>query len=399
MSRQLQDTAPSRDQQGPRTSPRLLLLTTVPITVLSFLKPYGTYFRSLGWEVDAGARGLTQNAAELTSVFNQVHDLPWSRSALSPENLTRASSALRSLVRSGGYDLVHVHTPIASFLTRFALRNFRPGTKVIYTAHGFHFGHSSRSPWFNPFFYCEKLAGPWTDALIVINQDDHRLALAQRIVPERNLHYMPGIGVDLSLYSRQGFGRSELHALRSELRIPPGAFLFLMIAEFNPGKRHADLLRAFQLIQDSNVHLAFAGTGLLLEETKSLAERLGVADRVHFLGFRKDIPALIAASNACILPSEREGLPRSILEAMAIGTPVLGSRIRGIRDLLADDSGLLFEVGNLQAIKDCMVTAVRDPEGLRRLAENAQEKVKKYSLPVLLQRHHQLYGSLLSQSG
>ena len=266
---------------------------------------------------------------------------------------------------------------------------------MVYTAHGFHFGHSTRPPYLNPFFYCEKAAGRWTDALVVINQDDYRLAQRHRFVPEGRLHYMPGIGVDLSYYSREMIPEEQITQTRAALGLQPDDFLGLMIAEFNPGKRHADLLRAMQGV-DSRVHMAFAGEGRLWEETKALAQTLGLASRTHFLGYRKDIPLLVAAANASILPSEREGLPRSIMEAMAMGTPVLGSRIRGITELLGDNCGLMFEPGNIAEIRACLQKAAAEPRLMATLAANARQKVAKYSLDGVKHEHVQLYSALLN---
>ncbi len=375
--------------------PSLLTLTTVPETTLAFLRPYGSYFRKAGWRVDAGARNLSSHSVEIANNFDTVHDLPWSRSLYSLANYTRACRVLRKLVERGNYDLVHVHSPIASFLTRFALRNRRQKTRVIYTAHGFHFGFSGKSPVFSPYFYFEKLAGNWTDALIVINRDDYNVSLARNIVPRKNLIYMPGIGVDLSFYSREKVPPMQIQSIRSALGLGSKDFLFLMVAEFSPGKRHADLLQALKLVGRPDVHLALAGEGRILNETKNLAGRLGLTSRTHFLGFRRDVPALMAAADATVLPSEREGLPRCLMESMAMNTPVLGSRIRGITELLSEDCGLMFKVGNLPEIAECLIQAIEGKEALARMAANARRKVDRYDLTGILENHFTLYSSLL----
>src|SRR5206468_12970628 len=102
----------------------------------------------------------------------------------------------------------------------------------------------------------------------------------------------------------------------------------------------ADALAAFARLQDlPQVHLALAGAGPLLDRMQRVAQSLGIAGRVHFLGHRRDVPELILASVATLLPSAREGLPRSCMESLCLGVPVIGTRIRGLHDLIAHGAG------------------------------------------------------------
>jgi glycosyltransferase involved in cell wall biosynthesis len=372
----------------------MLLLTTLPVTLSAFLTPFARHFRSKGWHVAAGASQLTAASPSLVSSFDRVYDLPWVRSPLGLGNW-QALNTIRSIVERGGFDLVHVHTPIASFLTRLALRKRQKSTKLVYTAHGFHFGFNDKTPYLNPYFCIEKIAARWTDSLIVINQRDFQTCKEFTIINPERLTYMPGIGVDLQQYQRP-LDYSEVRAReRARLGVTPEVFLLLMIAEFNPGKRHRDLLEAVRQLQDRPVHLMFAGEGAIFEQIRTMAADYGLSSRVHFLGFRRDVPAIVAAADACVLPSEREGLPRSILEAMAMERLVIGSRIRGIEELLSDDCGLLFPVGNIERLADTIRRAL-DDEALRAACtRNAHAKVRQYSLENVLKAHEDLYNRLL----
>src|SRR5436190_7919190 len=260
---------------------RLLILSTVPSTLTAFLLPFATHFRQFGWRVDAGASNIgSENTLEES--FDTLHEIPWSRRLFTLTNFTQATGALHRLVAQNRYDLVHVHTPIAAFLTRFALRRLRPNVKIIYTAHGFHFGYANVSPFRSPYFYVEKIAARWTDALIVINQDDFQIAKCYHLIPPDRLHHTPGIGIDLEEYDRNKIQSGEIASKRAELGLRGGDFLLLMIAEFNPGKRHRDLLAAFEILDRSDVHLAFAGTGPQFEEIKKVASKLKLARNIHF---------------------------------------------------------------------------------------------------------------------
>jgi hypothetical protein len=215
-----------------------------------------------------------------------------------------------------------------------ALRHLRRQGKprVIYTAHGFHFykgGPRLRGAMYRTL---ERWAGRWTDYLVVINREDEEAARRYGIVPAERVRYMPGIGVDTRQYSATAVLESDMARVRQDLGLGAGDRLFLMVAEFIARKRHRDALHAFAQLQRPDVCLALAGVGPQLEDMKQLAARLGIADRVRFLGFRRDVPALIQSSVATLLPSEQEGLPRSVLESLCQAVPVIGSRIRGVAD-------------------------------------------------------------------
>lgn len=326
--------------------PRLLMVTTIPNTLRAFLLPFARHFRSLGWRVDAMARGVS-TFQECLDAFDHVWDVEWSRNPLDPWNVAKAPNTIRNVVKREGYDLVHVHTPVAAFVTRYALRGLRNSGKpvVIYTAHGFHFYEGGPPVRNAAFLSLEKLAGRWMDYLVVINRDDESAAKRYALAPPGKVCYMPGIGVDTDCYSH--VSENDIRRVYQELGLTAEHQLFLMVAEFNPRKRHRDVLEALAKLNRGSVHLALAGKGRLFEEMKQLTKKLGIGSQVHFLGYRRDIPVLIRASLATILPSEREGLPRSVMESLCLGVPVIGSRIRGTRELLDGGSGILVDVGDV----------------------------------------------------
>lgn len=361
----------------------------------AFLLPYADYFRRLGWRVDAMARGITRYK-ECRETFDVVWDIEWSRNPLDVRKLTAAARRVQEVVTAGKYDIVHVHTPIAGFVTRFALRKLRRiGPKVIYTAHGFHF-HSGGHPLTNALFLVlEKQAGRWTDFLVVINREDADAALRHGLVPRERLFYMPGIGVDTSLLAPERVSPEAIQRVRGELDIQPSTPLFVMVAEFTSNKRHCDVLHALARLNES-AHLACAGVGRLLEHMQTLAKELKISSRVHFLGFRHDIPALMRAANATILSSRREGLPRSVMESMSLEIPVIGTAIRGVRELLESDAGLLVPVGDVEALKRAMQWVLHNPEKARAMGKRARVRVvSHYDIRYTLELHRQLYAAAL----
>lgn len=370
---------------------KLLMVTTVPSTLRAFLLPFVRHYRSQGWYVDCAANGVLQTP-ELHAEFDACYELPLSRNPSDIGVLIAAPSAIRALVQSGNYDIVHVHTPIAAFLVRFALKNLQKRPKVIYTAHGFHF-HQYGKPLTNFIFKSlEKLAAPWCDALVLINQEDYQAAKQANFMTR--IEYMAGIGIDTKLWQASTISDQQIQEVRQSLALATEDVLFLMVAEFNVGKRHVDALQA--LVQTpAYVHLAFAGIGVLQEKIKLLAKQLGVESRVHFLGFRRDMSLLMRTSRAVILPSEREGLPRSLLEAMSLSVPIIGANIRGVAELTSGGCGLSHEVGNIQQLAVAIQTLAENSDLAQQMGKKARAKVLAFDIQDIIRDHDALYAELL----
>lgn len=373
---------------------KLLEVTTIPETLEAFLLPFAGHFRERGWTIGAMARGVSLNAACRTA-FDRLHDVDWSRNPLAPANL-RAVRTVARVVDSECYDLVHVHTPVAAFITRFALRHRLRHPVVVYTAHGFHF-HAAGHPVANWVFRSlEQFAGPWTDELVVINREDQEAARRLGLVAAERVHYVPGVGVDVRALDPADVGDGRVDAVRDELGVPPNAPLFLMLAEFTPNKRHEDAVRAFAGLPASTrpaPHLALAGVGGTKRRIERLTHQLRVADRVHFLGFRRDTSVLVRAAVAVLLTSAREGLPRSVMESMALGTPVIATNVRGVRDLVGDGRGLLVSVGDVAAIRDALVFVVSHPERVQRMAARARTHVASYDVRAVLEAYEEVFAA------
>ena len=377
---------------------KILMVATIAGTIEDFLLTFVRYFRQQGWQVDGMALEISSNApciAQLDSVW----DIQWSRNPLDPQNLIVAVPRIQEILARGNYDLVHVHTPVAAFVTRYAIKQLKMKQKpvVIYTAHGFHF-HQQGNPITNQIFLTlEKIAGKWTDYLITINHEDEAAAKKHRLLPESRIFYTPGIGLDLNQYDPLRVTQSKIAAIHRELGLTAENVLLLTVAEFTPNKRHRDQLLALKQLNRPQVHLAFAGEGSTRAELEQLTHKLGLQQRVHFLGFRRDIPALICASTALLLTSAREGLPRSIMEAFCAATPVIGTKIRGIGDLLADECGLLVDVGDIDALAEAMATIIDRPEKTAKMGENGRRKIAAYDVNRIIQLYAKIYDRALSK--
>jgi glycosyltransferase involved in cell wall biosynthesis len=380
-------------------APRLLYVTTISRTLRGFLLPFVHHFRELGWTVDGMARGVTE-CADCQSAFDRVWEAPWSRNPLNPNNLLAAVREIRRVVDLGSYDIVHVHTPVAAFVTRYALRRSKGENRprVIYTAHGFHF-HPFGSPLKNAIYRTlERVAGRWTDYLVTINRVDEEAAISSRIVPAAQLQYMPGIGIDTEQYSPERVRDVDVARVKAELGIPPEQPMLLMLAEFIPRKRHTDVLRAVAAMGRQDFHVAFAGDGRTQRQIRTLAAELGIAGRIHFLGTRRDVAALIRASRAVLLPSMHEGLSRSVMEALSLEAPVIGTKIRGIQDLVGDDAGLLVTPGDTAALAAAISWILDNPAEAHRMGRIGRDRMRLFHTRHVISAHEDLYARALEGS-
>jgi glycosyltransferase involved in cell wall biosynthesis len=368
------------------------MITTVPAT-FHFLHPYARHFRDLGWEVHA-ITGEGPMHDELRDGLSHIDRVPWSRRPMHLGNLA-AWRALRRILLDGQYDLLHTHTPVASFVVRLAVaslpRHRRP--LVIYTAHGFHFhsrgGRVSNAVWAT----AERLLSRWTDRLIVINQTDEAAAISRGVISRTRLVRFPGIGIDLAhFHPGQVQGSNEV---RAHLGLPDDVVLLSMVAEFSPNKNHVAAIRALQLVPDQRVHLCLAGSGPERERVLALAVDLGVRDRVHPMGSLSDTRAVVLASSATLLPSYREGLSRAVLESLALGVPVIGSRTRGIAELIDTDTGLLIEPDDIHGLARAYEAIQSFPTG-GQLRGTTDVRLQQYSLGRIVRMHEELYVELLA---
>ncbi|MEG1547530.1 MAG: glycosyltransferase family 4 protein [Clostridia bacterium] len=339
---------------------KILYVTTIAAT-MGFFSEHIKLLQSQGHTVELACRLQDPLPKKILALGCAVHPLPFSRSPLNPDNL-KAYLALKRLLRKERYDLIHTHTPNASAYVRLAARKLRrAGTKVIYTAHGLHFYKGAPLKNWLLFYPVEWLCAHWTDVLITINQEDY--ALAKRNLHAKKVVYVPGVGMDYKKFALESVERG---AVRKSLSIPISACMCLSVGELNKNKNFSVVMRALAQLHDTNLHYCIAGTGRLSAKLHEEILTLGLEKQVHLLGYRSDVHLLCGAADIYCHPSFREGLPVSLMEAMAAGLACVVSNIRGNTDLIEEGKG-----GYLLAPDDAggfarAITALADNAQLRR---------------------------------
>lgn len=348
---------------------------------MTFFQSYIKELLDEGHTVDIATNDAIRKIPDCYHEFGcRVFTLSCSRSPLDVGNW-KAVTQIHRLVERERYDIVHCHTPIAAACTRIACRKHRKkyDVKVFYTAHGFHFYKGAPKLNWLIYYPIEKFCSQFTDKLITINKEDY--ALAKRKFHAGEVHYVPGVGIDLSRFVNIQVDRN---AKRREIGVPEDAFLLLSVGELNENKNHQIIVRALARLNDKNVHYAIAGLGEKRDYLLQLADGLGVAEQVHLLGYRKDIPELNHSADIFCFPSRREGLGVSSIEAMACGLPVVSSNVHGINDYSENGvTGYKCAPNDVEGFSKA-IQSLKEDESLRQLmgSKNAL-LVHKYDVKTI----------------
>lgn len=261
------------------------------------------------------------NEEEL-SFLDGYFDIPFERNPFKTSNI-RAYFKLRALIKELNFDIVHCHTPVAGILTRLAARNYCPC--VFYTAHGFHFYHGAPAINWLIYFPIEWMASFFTAVLFTMNHEDYQSA--KRFFRHPKIEYIHGAGFDPNRYTHISRNDDEIH--------------MVSVGELNVNKNHMAVLQAMVKLNNPHLHYTIAGSGNLEEHLREFSNSHGLSNNVHLLGFCHDIPSLLQSADFFVFPSKREGLPVSVMEAMAAGLPCVVSDIRGNHDLIDSKGGIL----------------------------------------------------------
>ena len=365
---------------------RVLFCATVDYHFKAFHLPYMKWFKEQGWEVHVAASG------EITLPYvDQKFNLPISRSPVSAANI-RAYKELKDIIETNQYKIIHCHTPVGGALARLAARKARKnGTSVIYTVHGFHFCQGAPVQNWLIYYPIERWLARFTDCLITINEEDYKRAVQHKFKAGK-IEQVHGVGVDVHRF------KPAEKEYKEELRIAygynVGDFLLFYAAEFNKNKNQQLLIQALALIKDEvpGAKLLLAGEGATLEECRRLAVTLGIKDRVHFLGFRKDVEQLLHISDVLVASSYREGLPVNVLEAMAIGLPIIASSNRGHKELVINNkTGYIVSPENPFEFST-KIQELMNSDSLRgKMGNSNLERVRQFSVEHVGQELSRLY--------
>ena len=357
----------------------LFVATVVKTHIMEFHIPYLKMFKEMGWETAVAARNDYENPSDCVIPYcDTYYDIPFERNPLKLGNM-KAYKRLEKVIDDGGYDIIHCHTPVGAMLTRLAAKKARKnGTRVFYTAHGFHFYKGAPAINWILYYPVEKWLSRYTDVLITINKEDYERA---KTFKAGKVCYVPGVGIDLKKFN---VGYVNKERKRKEIGVSANDFVLLSVGELIPRKNHEVVIRALSVLKQrdklNHIEYVICGRGAYEADLKKLAEELGVADHIHFLGYRNDISEICNCSDLFVFMSRQEGLPVALMEAMVCGLPAVCSNIRGNTDLIDDGVTGLISNNTPEELAEAINKMRNDTDLRDRLASAALQKIKQFDL-------------------
>ncbi|MDL5057056.1 glycosyltransferase family 4 protein [Geitlerinema calcuttense] len=381
---------------------KILHLCSIGITAKKLLRPQVDYLLSRGLNVeiacspDLEAEQLRQEGYIVRPIFIDRK--------ISPFSNFKTLIQLVKLFQENQYDLVHVHTSVASVLGRIAAK--LAGVKrIVYTAHGFPF--HDRSPYLEYHLYLgiEKFCALFTDLILTQSYEDFTTACKQGLHSVQGVRHLNN-GVDSSLFCRDRLNPIEQQQLRQSLGIPQTAdFIIGTIGRLIREKGFTDLVDAIALLlpQFPNLHVLIIGGQLstdsepLQAELIQQATHLGIADQILFTGYREDIPQLLGLLDIFTLPTYfGEGVPRSILEAMSMGLPIVATDIRGCREAVASgENGFIVPPKDSEALANALAELLANRDLRQTFGAKSRQRVEaEYDEHFVFQRLVEAYQDL-----
>lgn len=275
------------------------------------------------------------------------------------------------VIRHEHFTIVHTHNPKPGLLGQLAARLARVPI-IVNTLHGFYF-HDQTPPFWRRFYiFTEKIAAHCSDVILSQNQEDMVTAVQEGICSPEKIKYL-GNGIDIERFDRTRIQPEMLAQKRQEMHLAAGRPVVGFVGRLVAEKGFLELLEASRLVLAEYPHVQFLIIGPIDKEkpdhlTPAIAAEYGVESAFVFAGMRQDMPELYALMDLFVLPSHREGFPRSPMEASAMGVPCIVTDIRGCREAVKqEENGLLVPLGDVQALADAILNLLTDKEKAHRM--------------------------------
>lgn len=364
---------------------KVLFVATVDDHILNFHTPFLKWFKDKGFQVHVASNGNSD-----IPYCDEKYNIPFDRSPISINNLT-AYKELKKNIEENQYKLIHCHTPVGGVLTRLASRNLRKnGSKVLYSAHGFHFFKGAPLKNWILYYPIEKWMSKYTDCLITTNYEDYERVINS--FHSKSIKLVNGVGVNLHDYKPQTIERKK--KLREEYGYKNDDFILVFAGELSYRKHQDLLIDMISLLKHDipNIKLLLAGVGDLFDQYKSRVKLLGIEEYVHFIGYRNDLGNIMSLSDISVSSSRQEGLPVNVMMAMALGLPLVVTDCRGNRDLVTQGTnGYVVGVNDVNGFAEAVKKIYESQELQNHFSENSLELIKSYSLENIIQEMGKIY--------
>ena len=349
--------------------------------------------QDMGYEVhvacnfEKGSSCSFEKVQKLKEYLNKLdvkyYQINFERNILKITNNLKAYKEVKNILLENKYKFLHCHSPIGGVVGRIA--GHKTQTKVIYTAHGFHFFKGA--PFINWILYypIEKYLSKYTDILITINQEDYKRA---QTFYAKKVEYISGVGIDTEMIRNIVVDKKKK---REELGLTEDNIVLLSVGELNKNKNHSIVIKALAKINNPNIYYLICGQGNLEEELLDLIKKLNLEKNVKLLGFRKDIYEIYKISDTFIFPSKREGLSVALMEAICCNLPIVCSNIRGNNDLIENGkNGFLVENNVKKYVKEIRFL-IKNKDFYKKLEIINEKIIKEIDIEKVEKKVERLY--------
>lgn len=347
----------------------------------------------LGYEVYVGIS--RDNPEQLPCDLNiKFYDEHIYRNVLAFKDNYIAYKNLMALLKNGNFEAIHCNTPIGGVIGRLCGKIAKV-PKVIYTAHGFHFYKGASLVNRTLFKWAEMFMAHYTDAIITINNEDYEAAKKLKLRNCGKTYYVPGVGIETTDIKDAKEKRKDL---LEEIGADNNSILIISVGDLNKNKNCKVIIRSLKKLNNPNIHYILCGVGEKKHELISIVKKNNLESNIHFLGFRNDVPQLLKSCDIYAIASCREGLSRSLMEAMAAGLPCIASEIRGNVDLIEDGKGgYLCNPADVDGFAKAISDISNDEKIRISMGEINLQKIKKFDVKNVNTIIKGIYNEVLSQ--
>lgn len=362
---------------------KILFVAHVESHILHFHIPYLKMFHNLGWKVYVATNGNSKIPYADVTI-----NLPFQKSPWDKRNF-KAFKLLKNILNEETFNIIHCHTPVGGAVARLANRfsNNYSFTKLLYTAHGFHFYKGAPKLYWIIFYSIEKKLAKYTDTLITMNNEDYNNAQKFTLKKNGKVYKVHGVGVDKNRFYKKDINKDK----RTELGLKKSDFVMIYPAELSNRKNQKMLLDVMvELLKvNKNFKLLLPGKDLLDNKISKLIEEKKLQDNVYILGYRKDVDELLAISDIAISASKQEGLPINIVEALFSNTPVIASNCRGNSELV--DANYLYEIDDVDGLVNLIFAYLDNKDNYKYITD-----LEKFSLNNVMEEMKEIYDLYIS---
>lgn len=341
---------------------KILISASTMSHIESFHKPYIAKLKEQGHSVHI-----------LTGSQGSDFTVGFKKKTLSFSNLL-ASFKIRKYLKKMDFDLVILHTSLASFWVRMAMKGMKKRPYVVNTVHGYLFGSNSGRIHNKIYLFCEKILKKQTNDIIVMNKEDYNIATQNKLC-KGNVYFSNGMGVS--------FKREEIKGIR----VDEERLNLLFVGEFSKRKNQMFLIDAMEHLDNASLTLVGGGDSSYIEKIKKHVKEKNLQDRVNIIGYTSQVYEYIKGCDVYVSASNIEGLPFNIMEAMYMKKPIVASNIKGHVDLLKEEN--LFEPNNMDSFVTLVKKALNEKE--------ASYDIEKYSLENVLSENMEIYRTFIEE--